>query len=86
MATGDYTIEAVVTGFLDVPSTAASLTFKKKSVGAAPMITFLSGSTVYFKISEGIRVATQLVASSVCAGKTVGGCWYEWLGFFQKLI
>lgn len=66
-----YTIRVTVTSLLGISNT-ADWTFSRKSSGSTPVITFLSGSEVPFKIAEGVKVAVQLVADSVCSGKQVG--------------
>lgn len=50
-------------------------TFTKATAGAAPVVTVLSSGfeSHAFTVSQGITLATQLLASSVCSGNEVRG-------------
>lgn len=74
MAAGDYALKVTVTNFLGV-SDSASFTFTKAAAGdEVPVISIIGDSQQNFKVAEGIKVETQLMASSVCPGKKV---WQE---------
>lgn len=70
MANGLYSIAVTVTSYLG-SSSSRTLTFTKRPSGTAPVVVPTTG-TIQFVIGEGVKVATQLVASSVCAGSKVG--------------
>lgn len=70
----DYILAVTVTSYLGVANT-ASMTFSKTGAGTAPVVSIVGGQTQEFKLSEGIRVSSQLIAKSVCSGKQVGGLW-----------
>lgn len=70
MANQQYTLQLVVTNFLDISST-ASVIFSKVAAGEAPVVSIVGGPTQSFKISQGVRLSTLLSADSVCAGKKV---------------
>jgi hypothetical protein len=82
MANGQYTLRVTVTNTLDVSST-ASLAFNKVAAGVAPVVAVSGSGAQSFRISEGVKLSAQLLATSVCAGKKVrharagrggGGC------------
>lgn len=68
---GDYTLVVAVMTFLGQTGV-ASVPFTKKGPGEAPSVSIVGGQQQDFKLSEGIRVSSQLLAKSVCAGKEVG--------------
>jgi hypothetical protein len=70
MAAGTYTIEVKVMSFLGASDTAA-LTFEKFGPGEAPVVSVIGENTQEFKIADGVKVAAQLLATSVCPGKKV---------------
>jgi hypothetical protein len=66
----DYTLQVTATNFLGAAHS-SSLTFTKKGAGEAPTVSIVGGQQQDFKIADGIRVSSQLLAKSVCAGKQV---------------
>jgi hypothetical protein len=66
----DDTLQVTATNFLGAASS-RSITFSKKGAGEAPTVSIVGGQQQDFKVAEGIRVSSQLLAKSVCAGKQV---------------
>jgi hypothetical protein len=69
----DYTLQVTATNFLGAAHS-SSITFTKKVAGEAPTVSIVGGQQQDFKIADGIRVSSQLLAKSVCAGKQVRAC------------
>jgi hypothetical protein len=66
----DYTLQVSATNFLGAVSS-RNITFSKKGAGEAPTVSIVGGQQQDFKLADGIRVSSQLLAKSVCAGKQV---------------
>lgn len=74
---GDYTLQVAASNFLGAASS-RNITFSKKGAGEAPTVSIVGGQQQDFKLADGIRVSSQLLAKSVCAGKQVrwkGSVW-----------
>jgi hypothetical protein len=54
-------------------SDTTTLGWSKVSAGTAPLVSVVGDATQTFLVSDGIKVSSQLVASSVCSGKQVRG-------------
>jgi hypothetical protein len=66
----NYTLQVTATNFLGAAHS-GSITFAKKGAGEAPAVSIVGGQQQDFKLVDGIRVSSQLLAKSVCAGKQV---------------
>jgi hypothetical protein len=70
MKDGPYTLQVTVTNFLGVMHTTTA-DFIKLPAGKAPVISVPGGNQQTFKLSQGVQLTAQLLATSVCAGKKV---------------
>lgn len=70
MADQAYMLQVTVSNYLGISST-SSVTFSKVAAGQAPVVMVAGGTRQTFKISEGLKLTTQLLATSVCSGKKV---------------
>jgi hypothetical protein len=77
VANGNYSLRVTVTNFLGL-TRSGSVTFQKLGSGALPVVTVLRGLVQPFSVAEGLKVSTQIVASSVCASKNVEWAWRSW--------
>lgn len=72
IAPANYIITVEVTNFRDslVPKDA---TLKVQAAGKAPVISIVGGNAAprAFMVADGLKVATSLLADSVCAGSAV---------------
>jgi hypothetical protein len=70
MKDGPYTLQLTVTNFLGVTH-ATTADFIKLPAGRAPVISVAGGNQQTFKLSQGVQLTAQLLATSVCTGKKV---------------
>lgn len=70
LSVGSYTLTITVKSFLGQVAM-ATLTFSKKPSGAVPVVSIIGGQSQVFKIAEGLKVGSNLQATSVCGGKEV---------------
>jgi hypothetical protein len=73
-AATDPTVTLTATNYLGV-SGSTDFTFTKVASGLTPIVSVVGGISQSFTIAQGLRVATQLVATSVCADSKVSGTW-----------
>lgn len=73
LADGTYTLTVTVTNFLGRSAT-EKLVFAKVGSGTAPVVSIIGGTAQSFRIADGVKLASFLEPTSVCAGKTVSGC------------
>lgn len=71
-ATAEHSVTLTATNYLGV-SGEASFTFEKVESGRTPIVSVVGGTSQSFTIAQGLRIATQLVATSVCADSKVSG-------------
>lgn len=74
------TVTLTATNYLGV-SKSMDFTFTKAASGLTPIVSVVGGVSQSFTIAQGLRAATQLVATSVCADSKVSGNWV--LSFLQ---
>lgn len=65
-----YSVTVQVESWLGLTDS-ATFTFNKVTAGAAPVVSLVGGLSQTFLVSSGLRLTSQLDASSVCAGKEV---------------
>lgn len=70
-----HQIQVTVTNWLGATHM-ASAAFEKVASGQAPVVSVAGGTQQTFKLSEGVQLTAQLLATSVCPGKKV--CTAAW--------
>lgn len=73
-ASTDHRVNLTATNYLGV-SDFTSFTFTKVASGLTPIVSVVGGTRQSFTIAQGLRIATQLVATSVCADSKVSAEW-----------
>jgi len=68
---GTYRIQAAITGDFGGASVNAAVTLVVKASGKAPVISIVGPASRTFKIKDGFKITSTLVADSVCPGTEV---------------
>ncbi|KAF8072463.1 olpB [Scenedesmus sp. PABB004] len=71
---GEYALSLTATSFLGRTAT-TTLAWTKRGAGEAPAVSILGGQAQDFRIADGLRVSSALLAKSVCAGQQVEYAW-----------
>eukprot|EP00775_Hariotina_reticulata_P012979 gene12979-13108_t len=72
---GVYTFKLTVTNWLGRLQESAPVSFTVEAACTAPVLSIIGGNSQSFLISQGIKLDSLLVASSVCPGKEVVYSW-----------